>query len=113
MKHQFDWFWPKYIVGLLIVLTTAWCITSRIFTGSFDFRPDLPRVNCRYRIQLSGTNYFVQHWGPLGWSDDIWGGYFPSFEAASNRIGVLRSQDDKFEADWQAKRQSKTVGTFP
>lgn len=67
----------------------------------------------RYRIQFDGAQYFVQSHEFFGWRDDIWGGYFPSLESASNRVNELRAFDKKFERDWESKRRAKTITTFP
>lgn len=40
-----------------------------------------------YRIMFDGAKYKVQERSYLGgWSDDTWGGYFPSVSAAQDRI---------------------------
>ena len=58
----------------------------------------------------NGTNWYVREPSLLGgWSDDIWGGYQPSYEAASNRVTELIKFYTKIESDNAYKSSFKEV----
>lgn len=75
---------PKIALAMLVMVVGVffWCQLSepdRVLDALCEDRG--------YRIMFDGTMYKVQERSYLGgWSDDTWGGYFPSLSAAQDRI---------------------------